>query len=135
MAPQDLIGIYQRVQVALGIARGLVYLHEDCNTPIIHCDIKPQNILIDELFIPRISDLGLAKSLVLNQTRTHTRIRGTRGYVALKWFRNIPVTTKVDVYSFGVMLLEIICCRKSVAQDFEDERKSNTNRRTDRLGL
>ncbi|KAH7862244.1 hypothetical protein Vadar_001988 [Vaccinium darrowii] len=115
---------YQRVQVALGIARGLVYLHEECSTPIIHCDIKPQNILIDELFIPRISDFGLAKSLAFNQTRTHTGIRGTRGYVAPEWFRNVPVTVKVDVYSFGVMLLEIICCRKSVAQEFEDEERA-----------
>ncbi|KAF7137884.1 hypothetical protein RHSIM_Rhsim07G0117000 [Rhododendron simsii] len=115
---------YQRVQVALGIARGLVYLHEECTTPIIHCDIKPQNILIDELFIPRISDFGLAKSLQLNQTRTHTGIRGTRGYIAPEWFRYVPVTVKVDVYSFGVMLLEIICCRKSVAQEFEDEERA-----------
>ncbi|KAH7864622.1 hypothetical protein Vadar_031853 [Vaccinium darrowii] len=115
---------YQRVQVALGIARGLVYLHEECSTPIIHCDIKPQNILIDDLFMPRISDFGLAKSLLFNQTRTHTGIRGTRGYVAPEWFRNVPVTVKVDVYSFGIMLLEIICCRKSVAQEFEDEERA-----------
>ncbi|XP_058222119.1 G-type lectin S-receptor-like serine/threonine-protein kinase LECRK3 [Rhododendron vialii] len=115
---------YQRVQVALGIARGLVYLHEECTTPIIHCDIKPQNILIDKLFIPRISDFGLAKSLELNQTRTHTGIRGTRGYIAPEWFRNVPVTVKVDVYSFGVMLLEIICCRKSVTQEFEHEERA-----------
>lgn len=115
---------FQRVKVALGIARGLVYLHEECSTPIIHCDIKPQNILIDDLFIPRISDFGLAKSLLYNQTRTHTGIRGTRGYVAPEWFKNVPVTVKVDVYSFGVMLLEIICCRKSVVQESEDEERA-----------
>ncbi|XP_057513877.1 G-type lectin S-receptor-like serine/threonine-protein kinase LECRK3 [Actinidia eriantha] len=112
---------YQRTQVALGIARGLVYLHEECSTPIIHCDIKPQNILIDEYFTARISDFGLAKSLMFNQTQTHTGIRGTRGYVAPEWFKNVPVTVKVDVYSFGVMLLEIICCRKSVALELEEE--------------
>ncbi|CAL5355866.1 unnamed protein product [Camellia sinensis] len=115
---------YQRTQMALGIARGLVYLHEDCNAPIIHCDIKPENILIDQNFTARISDFGLAKSLLLNQTRTHTGIRGTRGYVAPEWFKNVPVTVKVDVYSFGVMLLEIICCRKSVAKEFGEEEKA-----------
>ncbi|KAI8536842.1 hypothetical protein RHMOL_Rhmol10G0287400 [Rhododendron molle] len=113
---------YLRTQLALGIARGLVYLHEECSTPIIHCDIKPQNILLDEHFTARISDFGLAKSLALDQTRTRTGVRGTRGYVAPEWFKSAPVTVKVDVYSFGVMLLEITCCRKSVENDFEDER-------------
>ncbi|MED6110902.1 hypothetical protein PIB30_047318 [Stylosanthes scabra] len=103
-----------RVRFALGIARGLVYLHEECDTPIIHCDIKPQNILIDDNFNAKISDFGLAKLLLSDQSRTNTMIRGTRGYVAPEWFRNVPVTVKVDVYSFGVMLLEIICCRRSV---------------------
>jgi serine/threonine protein kinase len=104
----------QRIGFALGIARGLVYLHEECDAPIIHCDIKPQNILIDEYFTAKISDFGLAKLLLADQSRTNTMIRGTRGYVAPEWFKNVPVTAKVDVYSFGSMLLEIICCRKSV---------------------
>ncbi|CAL5359764.1 unnamed protein product [Camellia sinensis] len=78
---------YQRTQVARGIARGLVYLHEECDAPIIHCDIKPQNMLIDEYFTTRISDIGLAKSLMFNQSRTHIGIRGTRGYVAPEWFK------------------------------------------------
>ncbi|XP_052725792.1 G-type lectin S-receptor-like serine/threonine-protein kinase LECRK3 [Vigna angularis] len=103
-----------RVGFALGIARGLVYLHEECEAPIIHCDIKPQNILIDEYFNPKISDFGLAKLLLSEQSRTTTMIRGTRGYVAPEWFKNVAVTVKVDVYSFGVMLLEIICSRRSV---------------------
>ncbi|KMT14398.1 hypothetical protein BVRB_4g071770 [Beta vulgaris subsp. vulgaris] len=110
-----------RVQIAQGIAKGLLYLHEECSTQIIHCDIKPQNILIDEYQNARISDFGLAKLLVLNQTHTNTAIRGTRGYVAPEWFRNKPVTMKVDVYSFGVLLLEIICCRKSVCMDLMEE--------------
>ncbi|KAJ7957395.1 Receptor-like protein kinase [Quillaja saponaria] len=104
----------KRIQIALGIARGLLYLHEECNTQIIHCDIKPQNILLDDNYNARISDFGLAKLLAMNQSRTHTAIRGTKGYVAAEWFRNMPITAKVDVYSFGVLLLEIICCRRSV---------------------
>uniref|UniRef100_A0A2N9HJA1 Receptor-like serine/threonine-protein kinase n=1 Tax=Fagus sylvatica TaxID=28930 RepID=A0A2N9HJA1_FAGSY len=106
----------QRVQIAFGIARGLMYLHEECSTQIIHCDIKPQNILLDEYFTPRIADFGLAKLLLAEQTRAaRTGIRGTIGYFAPEWFRKASISVKVDVYSFGVMLLEIICCKSSVA--------------------
>ncbi|GLT45964.1 hypothetical protein SLA2020_197570 [Shorea laevis] len=112
---------YQRAQIAFGTARGLVYLHEECSNQIIHCDIKPQNILLDDSLTARISDFGLAKLLKTGQTRTVTAIRGTKGYVAPEWFKNKPVTIKVDVYSFGILLLELICCRKSFEQDSEDE--------------
>ncbi|KAL4612158.1 hypothetical protein ACB092_08G178700 [Castanea dentata] len=112
---------YQRIQIALETARGLVYLHEECSTQIIHCDIKPQNILLDDSFSARISDFGLAKLLKTDQSRTATRIRGTKGYVALEWFKNMPVTIKVDVYSFGILLLELICCRKSFEAEAKDE--------------
>ncbi|KAG6787638.1 hypothetical protein POTOM_003681 [Populus tomentosa] len=105
---------YQRTQIALGTGKGLLYLHEECSTQIIHCDIKPQNILLDDSYNARISDFGLAKLLMINQTHTKTNIRGTKGYVAPEWFRSKPITVKVDVYSFGVMLLEIISCRRSV---------------------
>ncbi|RZC68049.1 hypothetical protein C5167_031303 [Papaver somniferum] len=111
----------RRVQFAFGISRGLMYLHEECSTQIIHCDIKPQNILLDDSFTARISDFGLAKLLITSQTRGSTGIRGTRGYVAPEWFRNTPVSSKVDVYSYGVMLLEIICCRKGVVPELVEE--------------
>ncbi|KAL8545055.1 hypothetical protein ACS0TY_005309 [Phlomoides rotata] len=111
----------ERTQIAFGIARGLTYLHEECSTQIIHCDIKPQNILLDEYHNARISDFGLAKLLMMNQSKTMTNIRGTKGYVAPEWFRNTQITAKVDVYSFGVVLLEIITCRKSLEDfNFED---------------
>ncbi|KAJ1270138.1 hypothetical protein BS78_06G032000 [Paspalum vaginatum] len=110
-----------RAQLALGVARGLLYLHEECCTQIIHCDIKPQNILLDDNFTAKISDFGLAKLLRTNQTQTNTGIRGTRGYVAPEWFRNIGITAKVDVYSFGVILLELICCRRNVESEVVDE--------------
>lgn len=114
----------QRTQIAFGIARGLAYLHEECSTQIIHCDIKPQNVLLDDCFTARISDFGIAKLLMASQTRTTTtNIRGTRGYVAPEWFKRKPITTKVDVYSFGVMLFEIICCRKKFDPDLENEGK------------
>ncbi|XXG46260.1 hypothetical protein AAC387_Pa02g1150 [Persea americana] len=98
-----------------------MYLHEECSTQIIHCDIKPHNILLDDCFVARISDFGLAKLLKTDQTRTSTGIRGTRGYLAPEWFKNLSITVKVDVYSFGIVLLEIICCRKHIEMTEHEE--------------
>ncbi|VVA40619.1 PREDICTED: G-type lectin S-receptor [Prunus dulcis] len=114
----------QRIEIACGVAKGLLYLHEECSTQVIHCDIKPQNILLDDYYTARISDFGLAKLLMMNQSHTHTAIRGTKGYVAPEWFRNMPITAKVDVYGFGVVLLEIICCRRSVDVDNSFEERA-----------
>ncbi|KAJ1427212.1 putative serine/threonine-protein kinase [Sesbania bispinosa] len=111
---------YQRKEIALAIARGLFYLHDECRTQIIHCDIKPQNVLLDNNYTARISDFGLAKLLKLEQTRTTTGVRGTKGYVAPEWFRNVPVSVKVDVYSYGILLLEIICCKKNFEVNTDD---------------
>ena len=110
-----------RTHIILGTARGILYLHEECSNQIIHCDIKPQNILLDDFLTARISDFGLAKLLKTDQTRTMTGIRGTKGYVALEWFKTVPVTSKVDVYSFGIVLLELIFCRKNFEAEVEDE--------------
>ncbi|CAN6558969.1 unnamed protein product [Malus baccata var. baccata] len=112
---------YQRREIAVGTARGLRYLHEECSSQIIHCDIKPQNILLDDSFTARIADFGVAKLLKMDQTRTTTRFRGTKGYVAPEWFKSLPVTVKADVYSFGILLLEIICCRKHYEENMQDE--------------
>jgi len=112
-----------RVQLALGVARGLLYLHEECSTQIIHCDIKPQNILLDDKLTAKISDFGLAKLLQTNQTQTNTGIRGTRGYVAPEWFKSIGITAKVDVYSYGVILLELISRRRNVELEAAEDKK------------
>ncbi|XP_021833209.1 G-type lectin S-receptor-like serine/threonine-protein kinase LECRK3 [Prunus avium] len=111
----------ERMGIARNIARGFLYLHEECDTQIIHCDIKPQNILLDEFMCPKISDFGLAKLLKADQTRTTTGIRGTKGYVAPEWHRKMPITVKADVYSFGIVLLEIICCRRNVDWSLPEE--------------
>ncbi|XP_058070909.1 G-type lectin S-receptor-like serine/threonine-protein kinase LECRK3 [Magnolia sinica] len=110
-----------RKKIAKGIAKGLSYLHEECRTQIIHCDIKPQNILLDDCFIAKISDFGISKLLKTDQTRTRTGIRGTKGYLAPEWFKTRAVSVKVDVYSFGVVLLEIICCRKNIEVEIGNE--------------
>ncbi|KAK3439461.1 hypothetical protein EUGRSUZ_C04324, partial [Eucalyptus grandis] len=112
---------FKRIEIACGVAQGLSYLHDDCTRHIIHCDIKPQNILLDGSLAAKISDFGLAKLLMANQTRTTTGVRGTRGYLAPEWFRNMPISSKVDVYSFGILLVELICCRKNYEPEAEIE--------------
>ncbi|KAM4087923.1 hypothetical protein ACB094_07G032700 [Castanea mollissima] len=111
----------QRMEIAQDKAKGILYLHEECMPQIIHCDIKPHNILMDENMCAKIYDFGLSKLLKPDQTKTFIGIRGTRGYVAPEWHRKMSVTVKVDVYSFRIMLLEIICCRKGVDYNILEE--------------
>uniref|UniRef100_A0A0D6QT12 non-specific serine/threonine protein kinase n=1 Tax=Araucaria cunninghamii TaxID=56994 RepID=A0A0D6QT12_ARACU len=103
-----------RFQIALGTARALVYLHEKCKDCIIHCDIKPENILLDEDLCPKLADFGLAKIMDRDFSKVLTTTRGTRGYLAPEWIDGLPITTKVDVYSFGVTMLEIITGRRNM---------------------
>lgn len=109
-----------RYQIALGTARGLAYLHEKCRDCIIHCDIKPENILLDAEFNPKVADFGLAKLLGREFSRVLTTIRGTRGYLAPEWISGVPITAKADVYSYGMMLFEFISGKRN-SEDSGDE--------------
>lgn len=114
-----------RFGVALDVARGLHYLHDELDSRVIHCDVKPQNILMDAAGTAKIADFGLAKLLQPNQTRTFTGVRGTRGYLAPEWYRGAgPVTVKADVYSYGVVLLEIVTCRRSMEMEEAGEERT-----------
>ncbi|KAL7090969.1 hypothetical protein ACP275_12G076100 [Erythranthe tilingii] len=111
------LGREKLLQIALGIARGLEYLHQGCNMRILHFDIKPHNILLDKDFNPKISDFGLAK-LCPNRSSIVSMLvaRGTIGYIAPEVFsRNFgEVSHKSDVYSYGMVILEIAGARKNI---------------------
>ncbi|KAK3445992.1 hypothetical protein EUGRSUZ_A01759 [Eucalyptus grandis] len=102
-----------RYQIALGTARGLAYLHEKCRDCIIHCDIKPENILLDAEFCPKVADFGLAKLVGRDFSRVLTTMRGTRGYLAPEWISGVAITAKADVYSYGMMLFEFVSGRRN----------------------
>uniref|UniRef100_M0XSP1 non-specific serine/threonine protein kinase n=1 Tax=Hordeum vulgare subsp. vulgare TaxID=112509 RepID=M0XSP1_HORVV len=111
---QGILSWETRYRIALGIARGLEYLHEKCRECIIHCDIKPENILLDDTFVAKVADFGLAKFMGHDFSRVLTTVRGTVGYLAPEWIAGTAITTKVDVYSYGMMLFEIISGRRNV---------------------
>ncbi|BFG16946.1 hypothetical protein CerSpe_032200 [Prunus speciosa] len=112
-----------RVKVAAGAARGIAYLHEDCHPRVIHRDIKSSNILLDNNFEARVSDFGLAKLALDANTHISTRVMGTFGYMAPEYASSGKLTEKSDVYSYGVVLLELITGRKPVdtSQPLGDE--------------
>ncbi|XP_010270707.1 PREDICTED: proline-rich receptor-like protein kinase PERK1 isoform X1 [Nelumbo nucifera] len=97
-----------RLKIAIGTAKGLAYLHEDCHPKIVHRDIKATNILLDSKFEAKVADFGLAKFFPDTDTHVSTRIIGTFGYLAPEYASTGKLTVKSDVYSFGVTLLELI---------------------------
>ncbi|KAL3619049.1 hypothetical protein CASFOL_037277 [Castilleja foliolosa] len=115
-----------RLRIAVGSAKGLAYLHEDCHPRIIHRDIKSANILLDSNYEAKVADFGLAKLSSDNYTHVSTRVMGTFGYLAPEYAASGKLTEKSDVFSFGVMLLEIITGRRPV---------DPTNKQMDSLSL
>ncbi|XP_054814649.1 cold-responsive protein kinase 1-like isoform X2 [Prosopis cineraria] len=100
-----------RSRICIGIARGLAFLHEEVRPHIVHRDIKASNILLDKELTPKISDFGLAKLIPPNMTHVSTRVAGTIGYLAPEYAVRGQVNRKADIYSFGVLLLEIVSGR------------------------
>ncbi|KAH9703383.1 serine/threonine-protein kinase PBL27 [Citrus sinensis] len=104
-----------RMRIAAGAAKGLEYLHDKANPPVIYRDLKCSNILLGEGYHPKLSDFGLAKlGPVGDKTHVSTRVMGTYGYCAPEYAMTGQLTLKSDVYSFGVVLLEIITGRKAI---------------------
>nr|XP_043638775.1 putative receptor protein kinase ZmPK1 [Erigeron canadensis] len=103
----------KRMDIAIGTAKGLAYLHEECLEWVLHCDVKPHNVLLDDNYNPKVADFGLSKLLDRGGmgTSKFSTARGTRGYMAPEWVFHLPITSKVDVYSYGVVILEMITGR------------------------
>ncbi|GAA0162390.1 transmembrane signal receptor [Lithospermum erythrorhizon] len=102
-----------RTKICTGIARGLAFLHEEVRPHIVHRDIKASNILLDHDLNPKISDFGLAKLLPPSMTHVSTRVAGTMGYLAPEYAVRGRLTRKADIYSFGILMLEIISGRSN----------------------
>nr|KYP65106.1 LRR receptor-like serine/threonine-protein kinase RCH1 [Cajanus cajan] len=103
-----------RYKIALGAAEGLCYLHYDCKPQIIHRDIKSNNILLDEVFQAHVGDFGLAKLIDFSYSKSMSAVAGSYGYIAPEYAYTMKVTEKCDIYSFGVVLLELVTGRSPV---------------------
>ncbi|OAY36965.1 probable receptor-like protein kinase At1g80640 [Manihot esculenta] len=111
-----------RMKIAVNVARGLEYLHEHCNPPVVHRDIKSSNILLDSHFNAKLSDFGLAVTSGIENK--NIKLSGTLGYVAPEYLLEGKLTDKSDVYAFGVVLLELLMGRRPVEMISEDQCQS-----------
>ncbi|KAK9069015.1 hypothetical protein SSX86_013131 [Deinandra increscens subsp. villosa] len=124
-----------RYNIAVGVAQGLAYLHHDCYPAVIHRDVKPNNILLDENMEARIADFGLARMMV-KKNETVSMVAGSYGYIAPEYGYTLKVDEKSDVYSYGVVLMELITGKRPIEPEFGDavnivewvRRKINENR-------
>ncbi|KAK4776055.1 hypothetical protein SAY87_024016 [Trapa incisa] len=118
------LSVSQRLNIAIDVAAALDYLHHQCHIPVAHSDLKPSNILLDNDFCPRVSDFGLAKFLAVKASGTESSsmgIRGTIGYVAPEYGVGGKVSPEGDIYSFGIILLELFTGKRPTAPMFSGE--------------
>ncbi|KAM3306615.1 hypothetical protein P3S67_013485 [Capsicum chacoense] len=113
------LDIKQRLSIMIDVASALEYLHHGCALPVIHCDVKPSNVLLDEDMVAHLSDFGISKLLGEYESDLYTKTLATLGYIAPEYGQDGLVSTKCDVYSCGIMLLETFTLRKP--NDFEGD--------------
>ncbi|KAK2408277.1 receptor kinase protein Xa21 [Trifolium repens] len=110
------LNFLQRLNIMIDVASALEYLHRGSSVPVVHCDLKPTNVLLDENMVAHVSDFGIAKLMDEGQSKTHTETLATIGYLAPEYGSSGIVSVKGDVYSYGIMLMEIFT-RKKPADD------------------
>ncbi|XP_059635982.1 receptor kinase-like protein Xa21 [Cornus florida] len=115
------LSLLQRVSTMIDVASALEYLHHGQSEPIVHCDLKPSNVLLDEDMVAHVSDFGIARILANNWTATQTKTLGTLGYMAPEYGSEGRVSIKGDVYSYGIMLLEMFTKKKPTDEMFTGE--------------
>ncbi|XP_073283073.1 uncharacterized protein [Primulina huaijiensis] len=115
------LNIIQRLSIMIDVASALEYLHHGYSTPVVHCDLKPSNVLIDENMVAHVSDFGIAKFLGEDGSITHTRTMATLGYMAPEYGLEGMVSTRCDVYSYGVMLLETFTRKRPSDEKFDGD--------------
>ncbi|GER47013.1 kinase family protein [Striga asiatica] len=115
--------------VALDVARALSYLHHDCRSCVLHLDVKPENILIDEGYRALVSDFGLSRLKGREESRVVTGVRGTRGYLAPEWLSGGGASEKCDVYGFGMVVLEMVGGRRNIRETGRVDGSSSSRKR------
>ncbi|CAM8978464.1 unnamed protein product [Rhodiola kirilowii] len=120
------LNLSQRLDIAIDVASALDYLHHQCETPVVHCDLKPSNILLDKDMVAHVGDFGLAKLLhqytesMKNDQTYSSAIKGTVGYVAPEYAFGGRISTEGDVYSFAILLLEMFTGKRPTDEMFKD---------------
>ncbi|CAN4080999.1 unnamed protein product [Withania somnifera] len=115
------LNLLQRVSIMLDVAVAIEYLHHGHVTPIVHCDLKPINVLLDENMVAHVGDFGISKILAISKSMAHTETPGTLGYIAPEYGSEGIVSTSGDVYSYGIMLMEVLAKRRPTDEEICNE--------------
>ncbi|XP_049388163.1 receptor kinase-like protein Xa21 [Solanum stenotomum] len=115
------LNLLQRVSIMLDVAVAIEYLHHGHNTPIVHCDLKPANVLLDEDMVAHVGDFGISKILAVRKSMAHTETLGTLGYIAPEYGSEGIVSASGDVYSYGIMLMEVLTKRRPTDEEICNE--------------